>query len=339
MRSYYMASLSLIAVLAAVTYALPIFAQEPMPNSGALVAISTGQTLWIAPVNGKMQVIALDDYVIPRKDGFWRVWLQSKSSPPDVRGVRLGKSKDVIAQSGKAPAENKESQTERQDQSEQGMPAESTDVHRPEVQFLSPNYISVYTVTEQSEAETFLKISDAQPGENSLVFTEEKLPIPVDVRAKDAKACVDPENQDPDYQEYASQEESFGIVRGRGNWRYSGQISLRGYSTECGVSVLPPKSIVAQIELFPAWKEIKDVYPDAEDAFPSPAHDMLLVFYQNRLMVAPVQQGKLGRPLLRLEVNGKPVMVEWALGKFVDAWTKQLTPYFGPYQPKMQTSE
>ena len=79
--------------------------------------------------------------------------------------------------------------------------------------------------------------------------------------------------------------------------------------------------------------------PDAEDAFPSPARDMLLVFYQNRLMVAPVQQGKVGRPLLRLEVNGKPVMVEWALGKYVDTWTKQLTPHFGNYQPKKKTSQ
>lgn len=128
-------------------------------------------------------------------------------------------------------------------------------------------------------------------------------------------------------------------MRGRGNWRYNGVISLRGFRTEYAVSVSPPKSIVAQIELFPACKEIKDVYPDAEDAFPSPARDMVLVFYQNRLMVALVQQGKVGRPLLRLEVSCKPVMVEWALRKYVDTWTKQLTPHFGNYQPKKKTSQ
>jgi hypothetical protein len=322
----------------AVTCAVAASAQELMPKSGALVAIETGQTLWIAPVNGKMRVIALEDYIIPRKDGFWRVWLQSKSLPPDVWAVPLGKGNDVIFRQEKARTDNKESRTEGQDQSEE-TPPESDEVHRQQVRFLSPNYISLYTETEQSEADTLLKITDARPGENSLAFAEEKPPIPQDVRAKDIKPCVDPENQDANYQEYASEEESFGIVRGRGNWRYNGVISLRGYKTECAVSVLPPKSIVTQIELFPAWKEIKDVYPDAEDAFASPARDMLLVFYQNRLMVAPVQQGKIGKPLLRLEVNGKPVMVEWALGKYVDTWTKQLTPYFGAYQPKTKASQ
>jgi hypothetical protein len=49
-----------------------------------------------------MQVIALDDYVIPRKDGFWRILLPSKSLPPDVWAVPLGKSKDVIAEQERA---------------------------------------------------------------------------------------------------------------------------------------------------------------------------------------------------------------------------------------------
>jgi hypothetical protein len=132
---------------------------------------------------------------------------------------------------------------------------------------------------------------------------------------------------------------SYGIVRGRGKWPYASMVGRRSYTSDCAVSVLPPKSLVAQSELLPGWKEIKNSYPDAEDAFSSPAHDLILIFYQNRLMVAPVQQGKIGKPLLRLEVNGKPVMAEWALGKHVDAWTNQLTPYCGVYQPKAKTSQ
>lgn len=329
----------LTALLGVVACTETVFAQQSMPKSGALVALNTGQTLWIAPVNGKMQVVALDDYVIPRKDGFWRVRLQPNSLPPEVLAVPLGKDKDQVLQKEKAPTENKTSQDEGQDQSEAETPVESNAVHRQEVRFLSTNYISVYTESEQYEASTLLKIWDARPGENSLVFIEEKTQIPEDVRAKDVKPCVDPKNEDATYQEYGSQQASFGIVRGLGSWRYDGVISLRGYSTDCGVSLLPPKSMVAQIDLFPAWKKIKDVYPDAEDAFTSPAHDMLLVFYRNRLMVSPLRQSEVGKPLLRLEVNGKPVMVEWALGRYVDAWTKQLTPYFGVYRAKAGTSQ
>jgi len=97
-----MAPVGLRVVCAAVACVATAFAQEPMPKSGALIAIDTGQTLWIAVVNGKMQVIALDDYVIPRKDGFWRILLPSKSLPPDVWAVPLGKSKDVIAEQERA---------------------------------------------------------------------------------------------------------------------------------------------------------------------------------------------------------------------------------------------
>jgi hypothetical protein len=80
-------------VLAAVACVATAFAQEPMPKSGALVAIDTGQTLWIAVVNGKMQVIALDDYVIPRKDGFWRILLHPSHCRLMCGRFRSGKAK------------------------------------------------------------------------------------------------------------------------------------------------------------------------------------------------------------------------------------------------------
>jgi hypothetical protein len=313
-------------------------AQDLMPRSGALVAIDSGQTLWIAPVNGKMQVIALDDYVIPRKDGFWRVLLPSKSMPPDVFAIPLAKGKDAILSGPEASPEKKEGQPEGQDQPDQEAQPDLNEVHRQEVKFLSPIYISVYTETEQSEAYSVLQTTE-RTGESRLVFSDSHLSIPEDVKLKDVKPCVDPENQDANYLEYASENESLGIVRARGKWRYDGAISLRGFSTNCAVSLVPPKSIVAQTELFPRWKDVKDAYPDADDAFSSPNHDVLLVFYQNRLMVAPVRQGKVGKPLLRLEVNGKPVMAEWALGRYVDVWTKQLVPYFGTYTPKAKPAQ
>jgi hypothetical protein len=311
-----------------------------MPKSGALVAIDSEQTLWIASVNGKMQVIAVDDYVIPRKDGFWRV-LPLRSFPPDVVAFPLAKSKDTITAEQKASPEKKEDQTEGQDQSDQETQPDLNEVHRQEVKFLSPLYISIYTETEKSEGYSLLQAAE-RTGESMLVFADAHLSIPEHVGMRDVKPCLALRNEDEDannYEEYASQQETLGIVRARGKWRYDGSISLRGFSTNCAVSLVPPKNIVGQTELFPAWKEIKDVYPDADDAFSSPNRDLLLVFYQNRLMVAPIRQGKVGKPLLRLEVNGKPVMVEWALGRYVDDWTKQLAPYFGTYTPKVKPAQ
>jgi hypothetical protein len=349
MRRNCVVSLQRWALLYVVLCAARASAQELTPKSGALVAVDTGQTLWIAPVGGKMQVIALDDYVIPRKDGFWRVRLQFESLAPD-RGFRasetelwavpLSKGKNAVAWEEEVPTtEQQEGQTEEPQQSEPE--TDSEELHHQELHFLSPAYISFYAQRgEESETYSLLKISDGQLSEGSLRVSEEKPPIPEAARSRDVKACVDPKSEmSPDDLLAYTSEVSYGIVRGRGKWHYASMLGRIGYSTDCAVSVLPPKSLVAQSELFPGWKEIKDTYPDAEDAFSSPAHDLILIFYQNRLMVAPVQQGKIGKPLLRLEVNGKPVMVEWALGKYVDAWTNQLTPYFGVYQPKAKTSQ
>lgn len=326
-------SMAICGLAGMVLCAAPLSAQEIIPKSGALVAIDNGQTLWIAPVDGKMQVIAVNDYVIPRKDGFWRVLLPSKSWPPAVVAFPLSKSKGGTTAKRGASTEKKDDRAGGEDQSDEKMQPQSDEVQRQEVKFLSPAYISIYTETEQSEGYSLLQTTE-RTGESMLVFSDANLSIPEDVKMKDVKACVDPQDENADYQEYAAQRETIGIVRARGQWRYDGGISLRAYQTNCAASLVPPKSIVAQNELFPIWKEIKDVYPDAEDAFSSPNHDMLLVFYQNRLMVAPVWHGKVGKPLLRLEVEGKPVMVEWALGKYLDVWTKQLTPYFATYTPK-----
>src|SRR6267154_2797909 len=64
---------------------------EAMPHSGALVGLSGGQTLWIAPVGDNIRVLAAQDYIIPRKDGFWRVrlevkwvWAPPKGSPAEA---------------------------------------------------------------------------------------------------------------------------------------------------------------------------------------------------------------------------------------------------------------
>ena len=48
---------------------------------GALVGMNGGQTLWLAPVDGKIRLFVTQDYVVPRKNGFWRVRLDVKWAP------------------------------------------------------------------------------------------------------------------------------------------------------------------------------------------------------------------------------------------------------------------
>lgn len=342
-------------------------AESALPRSGALVALDNGQTLWIAPVNGNMQVIAANDYVIPRKDGFWRVRVPFKELPPnqpsagvaqDEEGtsnapswlwaVPLRKGKDAVAweetRVGKKDGADAQAQTEEDSQAMEESPPE-----RIELEFLSPDYLSLHTITgEYSERYSILKIEDT-PAENggveALHVIEDDPPISEAQRKKDLKACVDA-NDELSTEDFltGATEVSFGIVRARGSWSYTWLLgydggAARGYHTGCYVSVVPPKSMVGYNEIYPAWDAIKDAFPEAEDVFSSPSHDMILVLYENRLMAAPVHGGKVGRATARLEVVGKPVMVQWALGRYVDAWTKELTPYFGAYAPKPRTEQ
>ncbi len=346
--------------------------QGTMLRSGALVGLSSGQTLWIAPVHGKIRITENQDYVIPRKDGFWRIRLGVKWAQPEglpappgygrLWAVPLTKGNDAVPWSVPAPDTSEsataliDSQANGQDT---GNPKEWQwkagpvgDSLKQEVTFLGPDYVSIYETetvissgggTGASEVYRFYKITEA-PAKSpnsvpSLLVQESTLAIPDNIRSKDLEACIDlkakDDFRDEDFLRNA-EETTFGIRRGRLKWQYGWLLgysdgALRGYHTECPVSLRPPKSIVGHDEIFPDWKTIQVSYPKAEDGFSSPTHDLILLLAESQLIVAPLQGGRIGKPLAQIQIDGKPVMVQWATGKYVDAWTELLTPYFQTY--------
>jgi hypothetical protein len=355
--------------------------QEAMPHSGALVGLSNGQTLWIAPVEGKIRIISTGDYVIPRKDGFWRVrpevkWApaegvavpEAKKNDPATAGVPPGAGrlwavplkkgrdaapwKDAAPQESESPVAKDDLQMQEQESDKSlmdRMEEEASESLKQELTFLGPDYISLYQTqtvissgggTGASEMYSVLKITDGpavdgRPGE-WLMVQRDALSIPDAVGAKDLEACIDPDNKDEfkdeDFLKNA-QEVTYGIKRSRQRWIYGWILgyatgAARGYHTECPVSILPPKNIVGYDQMFPEWKAIAAVYPKAEDAFSSPTQDLILVIAENHLIVASLHEGRVGKPLAQMEISGKPAMVQWATGKYVVGWSKELSPYF-----------
>ena len=59
--------------------------------------------------------------------------------------------------------------------------------------------------------------------------------------------------------------------------------------------------------------------------------DLLLIVADVKLIVASVRDAKTGKSLGEITLTGKPVMVQWAIGRYVDAWTNELTQYFDTY--------
>jgi len=336
--------------------------QEAKPSSGALVALSSGQTIWIAPINGKMQAIARDELVIPRKDGFWRIrvdetqWPDTAGSNSDsadasakpapiigkLWSVPLSRGPDAVPWEAKPAKENDEKKADADSEnSADSLPSQDDTVYQRDLNFLSPDYISLYTVVgEYSDAYSILRITGPAPGTSVLQVQDEPPSIPEAQEKRDLANCADPNDElsNQDFLQGAT-EVSYGIVRGRRSWDYVWLLGYeggvaRGYHTGCPTSGVPPRSVVGVPDTFPSWRAIKEVFPEAQDAFTSPAHDVVMVVLSDRLIVAPLHNGVVGKSVLRLEIKAKPAMVQWALGKYVEQWTRILTPYFGAYQPK-----
>ena len=338
-----------------------------IPNSGALVGFTSGQTLWIAPVDDRIQILAAPDYIVTRKDGFWHVrfdvkWAPQEGSPaeavaeavkndPALSGVPPGygrlwavplkKGMDAAPWLTEQPITTAQGDENREEnQMEEGQAEEEGDSQQ-QLLFLSPEYLSLYQEQSSagriSEFERILNVTDS-PGAAAratglLLVHEVPEPVPSSKLDKDLIACIDPGGKEGFGEEAFLRSAIIGIRRENHKWVYS---SIEGQENTtfaaCAASVLPPKRIVGSNELFPAWKQIKTAYPGAEDAFSSPSHDLVLVFASSHLIVASVHDGNIGKPLADIRVFAdRPVMVQWAIGKYVDEWSKELTPYFHAY--------
>src|SRR6267378_7742161 len=331
--------------------------EKTVIRSGALVGMNSGQTFWIAPVDGKIQILVAQDYVIPRKDGFWRVRLDVNWNDPALSEVASGRGRlwavplkkgmDAVAWSAGQPVINASEEGNQQEEGTvEAMQREADERgHNIQPLFLSPDCLSFcdeYTEvssggsTRGRETYSLLKITDppAASGRTTeqLLVEEMHVPISDDTRNKDLRACVraDAQLSDTDKEWALEQETTLGILRRQQRWTYGWAIG-GGAGLPCPVSISPPKSMVGENDLFPEWKKIKSAYPGAEDAFSSPSHDLLLVVAFGKLIAVPVLNGEIGKPLAQINLTNGPVMVQWAIGKYVDAWTKELTPYFQAY--------
>jgi len=319
---------------------------EAMPHSGALVGLSGGQTLWIAPVDGKIRVLAAQDYIIPRKDGFWRVRFDMKWPPPEgspaeaiteavksdpaLFGVPLGSGRlwAVPLKKGIAavawPAEQSVTSVQAEDnQNESSMEAMQRDGEAGDqkqyLSFLSPDYLSFYQEQSSggwnprsSEIARILNVTDppgaAVRATEQLLVREVPAHISNSTREKDLIACIDPDGKEGSQEEDFLRSAIIGTTRKNQKWAYD---SVEGNEdtifAACAASVLPPKRIVGSNELFPMWRQIKATYPDAEDAFSSPSHDLLLVTGNSHLIIVPVYDGKIGKPLADIDLFDRPV--------------------------------
>ena len=128
--------------------------------------------------------------------------------------------------------------------------------------------------------------------------------------------------------------DNWGIVRALGRWEFafttSGATACAGRSgnEEAGFSIKEAvPATVARRDASAKWLPMaKRLFGAVDDIFTSPANDVVIIRSGSRLLAFIPHGSALGdvRLELALPASATVVMTEWATGRHVDEWTRQL---------------
>ncbi|NEN80727.1 hypothetical protein [Paenibacillus elgii] len=134
--------------------------------------------------------------------------------------------------------------------------------------------------------------------------------------------------------------ESWTIARKQGKWT----AQLASYDSPANgaaegpayrlqeVPLALPQSVVSHDELAVPWRDIVRVQPGAVDAFSSPNRDMVAVVTEQNIIIYPYADQWIPIPLMTLPLQPKEsvVMIQWAMGSYVELWKRQVKTYLQP---------
>jgi hypothetical protein len=117
----------------------------------------------------------------------------------------------------------------------------------------------------------------------------------------------------------AARNKGHWAVKGWGSW---GELKCSDKSPAFQTSVRVPAKIAGFDELPVTWDQVVKAFPGATDAFGAPTWGLLIVLTNDELLVCPVTESGIGKPVARsiLLSGEKVVMAQWAVGKFVASW-------------------
>lgn len=306
------------------------------------------KTIWLAQdATGKLAVLTtIPELIVPRKDGFWHVGVKQvcefSHDPTDREGGNESMTQMLWhAPVGKPGVVNATQLCTEHDPGDYAPPygRAENDMNKisqcgfqlQEIEYLSPTVISLRQYSGQSED------CEARGGRYSVdfsVITYEsdgklavgqflgaaanqayKTALPAQGQGDGGEDCGEPMNRDDEWR----------IGRNAGRWGiYVHQnLGYFGCMVDAPVRFRLPSSVTGDNSLLPDWKLLKATMKEAEDAFVSPAKDMLIVVTKTELRFHEYADGKPGKMLLTL-TTGPLVMLQWSTGTHVEEWTKQL---------------
>ncbi len=306
-----------------------------LENSQELVSY---RTFWLSAQDGKIELVAeRTNLLVPREDGFWRVDVKQSrynNFKEDFIWINPAPDPDAIPNPILAEQEGVNAFDVSLLIKEQGIetPAgEYCNGHAyRDILFIGTNYMSVGYVRSQicngsvgvstDSALQMFSLDEFKPVNiSSLVEAQEGT-----VLLRTAKEYQD-KNKDKNSQEWG--DFSGGVVRQPGKWIVKGHFPIKKDNYTHFDVPITPSQLVEYGELHPDWETIKQLVPEAIDAFSSPTKDWLVVLTKTSLLGFTLNEtGINSKPVLQLYLKQPvtAVMAHWAEGLRVMNWSEEI---------------
>jgi hypothetical protein len=155
-----------------------------------------------------------------------------------------------------------------------------------------------------------------------------------------ATAPQEPGTSSPASESIDKNGESWTISRRQGEWipqvaSYSGRAEEGGYHYQLkDIPLKLPETVVSYDQLAVSWNEIRQLRPNAKDAFSSPNQEMVGVVSDEDIVVYPIEGRLIPVPLLslRLDPDESIVMIQWAVNEpYIEQWKQKGKQLLGDY--------
>lgn len=302
------------------------YERKDVKSSAADNADSSYRTLFVAPLNGQLDVAAEGKGILlPYGQQFWKIDAVTKSAGSGLYSTLVAHPatkplpEPVIAGNGQELVR-----------------------HSERLLYAGNKYVSL----EQSETtkrnrkplqakRVWVKTLEQLDGSMTLPASAPSSPAISPPATASAAAPVSVERKYVGYSEIFGQTEKgasrdqWAIVRRAGNWvPNAAKTHLDGDQESYSltpVSLALPDAVVSHDQLCCTWADLRRVQPDAVDALSSPEKDFVAIITPSSIYFYEDRNGKLGEsPLLIINLNDneKLVMAQWATGDYVENWVK-----------------
>lgn len=277
------------------------------------------RTIFIRSYNKDIaNIYEMDNIFLPRKTGFWNIKIDREEDHGKVNDRILASPIDKTSDSKKIKSIKDEEESSLKN-----------------ILYIGNDYISIENVGRVNKGERIIElypIDNVKEG-NPIAISD----ITGDIGKKRFLEAGKKEIQ-MIHNEYKNSpvdlkpnEENFGLFRRNGCWIFKGRynyVKEDEYKyTDFNIQYIPPKEIVQYDEVSIPWNTIKSKVPEAIDAFTSPNDDMVLIITSNKILVYLIDEGDISyTPAAKIELKSgeKPIMAEWAIGKYPLLWEDEV---------------